>query len=44
MVMIRPKGKPAQIAEKVLKTKGIKINKQTKGSKLTALTGPYLQH
>lgn len=43
MAMIRPSGKAAEIAKKVMKNKGVKI---TSGAKLqkTKLTGPYLQH
>jgi hypothetical protein len=43
MVMIRPGGKPQKIAEKIMKSKGVKIPKKKKMEK-TALTGPYLQH
>jgi hypothetical protein len=43
MVMIRPGGKAQKIAEKVMKNKGVKIEKKKKMSKI-ALVGPYLQH
>ena len=43
VVMIRPGGKPQKIAEKVMKSKGVKLPKKKKMEK-TALTGPYLQH
>lgn len=43
MAMIRPKGKPAKIAQDVMKKKGVKIAAGTKMQK-TKLTGPYLQH
>jgi hypothetical protein len=43
MVMIRPGGKAQKIAEKIMKTKFIKIEKPKKSKKLV-LTGPYLQH
>lgn len=43
MVMIRPKGKPLQIAEQVLKKKGIKVGRKDKPTK-TTLNPPYLQH
>lgn len=43
MVMVRPKGKAKKIAEKVLKSKAVKVSG---GQKLTKkdLEGPYLQH
>lgn len=43
MVMIRPKGKAAKIAEKVLKNKGVKVQSGDKIQK-TKLQTPYLQH
>ena len=41
--MIRPKGKAQKIAEKVMKQKGVKVEKPAKPKKMI-LTGPYLQH
>ena len=41
--MIRPGGKAQKIAEKVMKTKAVKIDKAKKPKKMI-LTGPYLQH
>ena len=43
MVMLRPKGKPQKIAERVMKGKGIKVPKATSNTKPTIET-PYLQH
>ena len=43
MVMIRPKGKAAKIAQQVLKGKGVKIQSGTKMDK-TPKNTPYLQH
>lgn len=43
MVMIRPAGKAAKIAKKVLKNKGVKVQAGTKMIKTPANT-PYLQH
>lgn len=43
MVMIRPKGKAAKIAQQVLKGKGVKIQSGTKMDKAPKNT-PYLQH
>jgi len=43
MIMLRPGGKPQKVAEKVLKSKGVKVPKKPKMEKI-ALTGPYLQH
>lgn len=43
MIMIRPKGKAHKIATKVMKGKGVKVEKAKKMDK-TTLTGPYLQH
>ena len=40
--MLRPAGKAAKIAEKVLKSKGIKVRKPNAMDK-TKVTGPYLQ-
>lgn len=41
--MIRPKGKATKIAEKVLKSKGVKVQSGVKMQKTPANT-PYLQH
>ena len=43
MVMIRPKGKPAKIAQQVLKGKGVKIVAGDKMDKTKPGT-PFLQH
>ena len=42
-IMLRPKGKPQQIAESVLKKKGVKVTKPKSEQKMK-LTGPYLLH
>lgn len=41
--MIRSGGKPQKVAEKVMRSKGIKVTKKKKMAK-EVLTGPYLQH
>ncbi len=43
MVMIRPGGKAAKIAKKVLKGKGVKVQSGVKMQKSPPNT-PYLQH
>lgn len=43
MVMIRPKGKPTKVAEKIMKGKGVKVVTPGHMDK-TKLSGPYLQH
>lgn len=43
MVMLRPKGKPQEIAEKVMRKKNIKISK-TRNQKTEYSQIPYLQH
>ena len=43
MVMLKPKGKPFKIAEKIMKQKGVKVRKPESMQK-TNVSGPYLQH
>lgn len=43
MVMLRPPGKPAKIAERVMKGKGIAVKKPAAYEKMRPTT-PYLQH
>jgi hypothetical protein len=42
--MIRKSGKAQQIAENVMRQKGVKVEKPTKKLDKKPLTGPYLQH
>lgn len=41
--MLKPPGKPYEVAKQVLKKKGVKVPKRDVIQK-TKLTGPYLQH
>ena len=43
MAMLRKPGKAYKIAKKVLKNKGVKVNKP-KAMEKVKLKGPYLQH
>lgn len=43
MTMIRPKGKPYKIAQRIMRQHGGKVVKDQKPKKLDNL-GPYLQH
>jgi hypothetical protein len=43
MIMLRPGGKAKKIADKVMKSKNVKLP-PPKAMKKEALTGPYLQH
>lgn len=43
MVMLRPPGKAAKVATKVLKNKGVKVPAAKQLEKIK-LQGPYLQH
>lgn len=42
MVMLRPPGKPYQVAKKVLKNKGVKVRKPEQMQKVNVKT-PYMQ-
>lgn len=42
-IMLRPSGKAEKIAKKVMKSKGIKVEK-TQSMTKTKLKGPYLLH
>jgi len=43
MTMLRPSGKAKKIADKIMRSKGGKVE-TTKKPKKMILTGPYLQH
>lgn len=43
MVMLRPGGKPYEVAKKVLKKQGVKVPKRDVVQPMK-LKGPYLQH
>ena len=42
-IMLRPSGKAEKIAKKVMRSKGVKVEKAKSVTK-TKLTGPYLLH
>jgi len=44
MAMIRPKGKPAKIAQSVLKGKGVEVPSGGKRNDKIKDKGPFLQH